>query len=334
MAPSSRITRSGRRLALVAALAAGLAPAVLASGAAHAQAWPAKPIRWIIPYGPGSSDIVTRMVAIPVSAALGQQLVVENRPGGNGNVGTEQVAKSPADGYTLLLGAAATHAVNPSLAKTPYDPVKDFVPIILLASVPNVLITNPSSGFGSVKDVIGAAKAKPGTVTYSSNGAGSSGHMSAALFEMLTGTKLTHVPYKGSSEAVVALARGDVNVMFANLPPAQPMIRDGRVKALAVTTSQRLGGLPELPTVAETGVPGYEVTTWFAVFAPAGTPDAIVQRLNKEFATALAMPDIREKLLQQGFVLGGGSPADLGNLVKNDLVKWAKVVKETGAKIE
>ncbi len=306
-----------------------------ACAAAQAQAWPAKPIRWVVPYGPGSTDILARVIAPKVGLALGQQIVVENRPGAGGSVGSEQVARGPADGYTLLLGTAASHAVNPALySKVGYDAVRDFAPVINLASIPNVVIVNPQMPWKTIPDLVAAAKASPGTITYSSNGSGTSQHMSAALFEMLTGAKLVHVPYKGSSEGVVAVTRGDVNVMFANMPPSLPLIRDGRVRPIAVTTAQRLAAFPDLPTVAETGVPGYEVSTWFALFAVAATPEAIVQRLNREFAAALADPDIREKLGAQGYTINGGSPQDLGNLVRTELVKWAKVVKESGAKVD
>src|SRR6476620_3096012 len=241
----------------------------LACSLALAQ-YPTKPIRWVVPYGPGSTDILARVVAPKVSAALGQQIVVENRPGAGGSVGSEQVAKGPADGYTILMGTAASHAVNPALySKVGYDAAKDFAPVINLASIPNVVIVNPQLPYRTIPDLIAAAKAAPGTLTYSSNGSGTSQHMSAALFEMLTGVKIVHVPYKGSSEGVVAVTRGDVNVMFANLPPSLPLIKDGRVRPIAVTTAQRLPAFPDLPTVAETGVPGYEVSTWLALFAPA-----------------------------------------------------------------
>jgi tripartite-type tricarboxylate transporter receptor subunit TctC len=315
----------------IAAFFAGLA---LCAGV-HAQAWPTKPIRWVVPYGPGSTDILARLIAPKVGTALGQQIVVENRPGAAGSVGSEQVAKGAADGYTILMGTAASHAVNPALySKVGYDAAKDFAPVINLASIPNVVIVNPALAYKSIPDLIAAAKAKPGTITYSSNGSGTSQHMSAALFEMLTGVKMVHVPYKGSSEGVIAVTRGDVNVMFANLPPSMPLIKDGRVRPIAVTTAQRLPAFPDLPTVAEAGVPGYEVSTWFALFAPAATPQDIVQRLNREFAAALADPDIHGKLVAQGYTINGGSTQDLGNLVRAELVKWARVVKESGAKVE
>ena len=302
---------------------------------AQAQAYPTKPIRWVVPYGPGSTDILARVVAPKVAAALGQQIVVENRPGAGGSTGSEQVARGAADGYTLLLGTAASHAVNPALyPKIGYDAVKDFAPVINLASIPNVVIVNPQVPYKTIPELIAAARAQPNIITYSSNGSGTSQHMSAALFEMLTGVKMVHVPYKGSSEGVVAVTRGDVNMMFANMPPALSLIRDGRVKAIAVTTAQRLAAFPELPTVAETGVPGYEVSTWFAVFAAAGTPEPVVQRLNREFAAALADADVGDKLRAQGYAINGGSPQDLGALVRTELVKWAKVVKDSGARVD
>ncbi len=302
---------------------------------ANAQTYPTKPIRWVVPYGPGSTDILARVIAPKVSSALGQQIVVENRPGAGGSVGSEQVARGAADGYTILMGTAASHAVNPALySKVGYDAAKDFAPVINLASSPNVVIVNPQLPYRTIPELIAAAKAQPGTITYSSNGAGTSQHMSAALFEMLTGVKMVHVPYKGSSEGVVAVTRGDVNVMFANMPPSLPLIRDGRVRPIAVTTAQRLSAFPDLPTVAETGVPGYEVSTWFALFAPAATPEPVVQRLNREFAVALADADIRDKLMAQGYTINGGSSQELGALVRAELVKWARVVKESGAKVE
>ena len=315
--------------AVVAALCAAV-PAFAQTG------YPDKPIRMIVPFSPGgTSDTLARILGQKLNESWGQQVVVDSRPGASGIIGTEIAKRAAADGYTLLLGAAASHAVNPALyPKIGYDAVKDFAPIINLASIPNVVIVNPQVPYKTMPELVAAAKAQPGIITYSSNGAGTSQHMSATLFEMLTGVKMVHVPYKGSSEGVIAVTRGDVNVMFANLPPTLALIKDGRVKAIAVTTAKRLAAFPDLPTVAEVGVPGYEVSTWFALFGPAGTPEPVVQRLNREFAAALADHDTREKLLAQGFTLNGGSPQDLGALVRSELVKWARVVKESGAKVE
>ncbi len=335
-APLTAQRRSGLSR-LRARLSAVLACSVLAAGSAPCLAqtgtWPARPIHWVVPYGPGSTDILARIIAQRVSSALGQQILIENRPGAGGGVGSELVAKASPDGYTLLLGAAATHAVNPALfARLGYDAQKDFAPVINLASIPNVLIVNPALAASSVADLIALARTQPGALMYSSNGPGTSPHMSAALFEMITGVRLTHVPYKGSAEAVVAVARGDVQLMFANLAPALPMVKDARVRPLAVTVAQRLSAFPDWPTVAEAGAPGFEVSTWFALFAPAGTPEGIVMRLNREFGAALADPDTRDKLLAQGFILHGGTPQDLARLVSSELAKWARVVKASGAK--
>ncbi|MBI4294243.1 MAG: tripartite tricarboxylate transporter substrate binding protein [Betaproteobacteria bacterium] len=306
-----------------------------ASTLAQAQSWPTKPIHFIVPFGPGSTDILARMLAPKASAALGQPIVVENRPGATGNVGSLQVARSAGDGYTLLFGASASVAVNPALySNLGYDPLKDLAPVILVASIPNVVIVNPKLTIKSIAELIAAAKAKPGGLNYSSNGSGSSQHMAAALFESSTGVKMVHVPYKGSTEGIVAVVRGDADVMFANLPPAMPLIADNRVRPLAVTSPKRVSLFPKLPTVAESGVPGFDVSAWFAIFVPAATPQNIVQRLNKEFGAAIADPDIRGKLTQQGYIVHGGTSQELGALMRSETVKWAKVVKESGAKAD
>lgn len=311
-------------------------PCLLCFGAgAYAQTWPNRPITLVVPFGPGSTDILARTLTPRVSAALGQPMVVDNRPGATGNIGSRYVARSAADGYTILLGTSAAQAVNPSLyASLGYDPLADLAPIILVASVPNVLIVNPKLPIHSVADLVAAAKARPDALNYSSNGAGSSQHIAAALFESITGVRMMHVPYKGSTEGIVAVARGDVDIMFANLPPALPLITDGRVRPLAVTTPQRIPALPQLPTVAESGAPGFEATLWFAIYAPAGTPPEIVQRLNREFAAALADSAIHDKLLAQGYVVHGGTPQNLAAYLRSESVKWARVVKESGAKVE
>jgi tripartite-type tricarboxylate transporter receptor subunit TctC len=306
-----------------------------ASALAQAQAWPSRPIHFIVPFGPGSTDILARMLAPKIGAALGQPLVVENRPGATGNIGSLLVAKSPPDGYTLLFGTSAAQAVSPSLYKNMgYDPLKELTPVVLVASIPNVVIVNPKLPIKSIADLVAAAKAQPNKFNYSSNGAGSSQHMAAALFETIAGVRMVHVPYKGSMEGVVAVVRGDVDVMFANLPPALPLIRDGRVRPIGVTTAGRLPSLPEVPTVAESGAPGFEVSVWFAIFVSAGTPQEIVQRLNKEFSRALDDSEIRDKLLAQGYIIHGGTPQELDTLLRTETLKWEKVVKETGAKVE
>ena len=324
-----------RRLSLlVFALAAVFCAAAVPALAQEAQ-WPVKPIRWIVPYGPGSTDILARLLAPKAGALLGTQLVVENRPGAGGSLGSEIVAHAAPDGYTLLLGSAASHAVNPALyPSVGYDPVRDFAPVINLASIPNVVIVNPAFQVNSIDALVAAARGSPGLITYSSNGAGTSQHMSAVLFESMTSVRMVHVPYKGSAEGVTAVVRGDVNLMFANLPPATPLIRDGRVRAIAVTTPRRLQAYPALPTVSESGVPGYEVSTWFALFVPAGTPAPIVARLNEAFASALAESDLAANLARQGYTVNGGSPHDLAALVSHEIEKWGPVVRASGARAD
>ncbi len=303
--------------------------------AQSAPAWPTRPIHWILPYGPGASDILGRILAQRVSTTIGQQVLVENRPSAGGSVATEMVARAAPDGYTLLMGAAVTHAVNPALLpRLGYDPQRDFTPVIMLASIPNILVVHPSVQARTVQDLIALAKAQPGAIMYSSNGPGTSPHMATALFALLTNTELTHVPYKGGAEAVIAVARGDVQMMFASLAPAQPLIRDNRVRMLGVAMAQRLPSFPDWPTLAEAGVADFQVPTWFGLFAPAGTPEAVVQRLNREYGAALAEPAVRDRLLEQGFIIDGGSPQDLTRLVASERERWTRVVKASGMKVE
>lgn len=298
------------------------------------SAYPTKPIRWIVPFAPGSTDLLARIVGQKASESLGQQLVIESRPGAGGSIGTSAVARSPADGYTILAGTIATHGINSSLYKSlPYDAIKDFAPVCLLGFAPNVLIVNPAVPARNVKEFIEFARKNPG-VTYSSPGAGTSTHMAGEQFQLMTGLKMTHVPYKGTSDAVLAVLRGDVQSMFSNLPPALPMIKDGRVRALAVTTPARVAWLPNLPTVAEEGLPGYDVSVWFGVFVPAGTPQKIVDRLAHEFIAATSDPGVREKIHNQGFVVRALGPAEFGAFVRDEISKWEKVVKASGAKVE
>jgi tripartite-type tricarboxylate transporter receptor subunit TctC len=318
------------RMAASAALLASVSHAMAQTEAAY----PTKPIRWIVPFAPGSTDLLARIVGQKVSESLGQQLVIESRPGAGGSIGTGVVAKSPADGYTLLMGTIATHGINSSLYKSlPYDAVKDFAPVCLLGFAPNVLIVNPSLPVRSVKEFIDYARKNPG-VTFSSPGPGTSTHMAGEQFQLMAGVKMTHIPYKGTSEAVLSVVRGDVQSMFSNLPPAMSMMKDGRVRAIAVTSPARVAWLPELPTIAEEGLPGYDVSVWFGVFAPAGTPEKIVERLANDFISATLDPGVKEKLFAQGFVLHTMKPAEFGTFVRDEIDRWAKVVKAAGAKAE
>lgn len=316
-----------------------VAPALLLALAANAlaqsdSAYPVKPIRWIVPFAPGSTDLLARIVGQKASESLGQPLVIESRPGAGGSIGTAVVAKSPADGYTILMGTIATHGINSSLYKSlPYDAIKDFAPVCLLGFAPNVLIVNPSLPVRSVREFIDYVRKNPG-VTFSSPGSGTSTHMAGEQFQLMANVKMTHVPYKGTSEAVLSVVRGDVQSMFSNLPPAMSMMKDGRVRAVAVTSPARVPWLPELPTVAEEGLPGYDVSVWFGVFAPAGTPQKIVDRLANDFIAATSDPGVKEKLFAQGFILHTLKPAEFGAFVRSEIDRWEKVVRASGAKAQ
>ena len=323
-------------LRAMAALAAIAAIAIAGSSAAQTPAYPTKPIRLVVPFPPGgATDIIARAVAQKLGEAWGQSIVVDNRPGAGGNIGTELVAKAPPDGYTLEMGTVGTHAINASLyAKIPFDHVKDFAPIILVAGVPNVLEVTPSLPVNSVQELIAYAKANPGKLNFASSGNGTSIHLSGELFKVMTGVQMTHVPYKGSAPAIQDLLSGQVQLMFDNLPPSLPQIKAGRLHALAVTSATRAPALPDVPTVAESGLPGFEASSWFGLLAPAGTPPAIIAKINAEVATWLASPEGKEKLASIGANAAGGSPEDFARHIQAETAKWAKVVKESGAKVD
>ncbi len=321
---------------VLSAVAAVAAVTVAASALAQAPAYPSKPIRLVVPFPPGgATDILARDVAQRLTEAWGQSVVVDNRPGAGGNIGTELVAKAAPDGYTLEMGTVGTHAINASLyAKMPYDPVKDFAPVILVAGVPNVLVVNPSLPVNSVAELIAYAKANPGKLNFASSGNGTSIHLSGELFKVMAGVQMVHVPYKGSAPAVQDLIAGQVQLMFDNLPPSLPQIRAGKLRALAVTSATRAPALPDVPTIAEAGLPGFEASSWFGILAPAGTPPAIVAKLNTEIGKWLATPEAQEKLRSQGASPAGGSPEDFAKHIAAETTKWAKVVKDSGAKID
>ena len=316
-------------------LAVGAVLAALAFGAA-AQTYPSKPIRIVVPFpAGGTTDVLARAVAQKLTESLGQAAVVDNRPGAGGNIGAELVAKAPPDGYTLLMGTVGTHAINPSLyPKMPYDHVKDFVPVILVAGVPNVLVINPSLPVNSVQELIAYAKANPGKLNFASSGNGTSIHLSGELFKTMAGVQMAHVPYKGSAPALQDLVGGQVQLMFDNLPSSLALIKAGKLKALAVTSLTRAAALPDVPTVAESGLPGFEASSWFGLLAPAATPQPVVVTLNTDVAKWLATPEAREKLLAQGANAAGGTPADFARHIAAETAKWQKVVKESGAKID
>jgi tripartite-type tricarboxylate transporter receptor subunit TctC len=307
------------------------------SGLALAQSYPTKTVRTVVPYPAGGYyDMIGRQIAQKLGRALGQPVIVENRAGANGIIGTEFTAKSAADGYTIMVGGIGPHGINASLyKKLPYDPVRDFAPIVHIANQPNILIVNSASSFRSVQDIVAAARAKPGHVTYASNGAGSSQHLSATLFALTMGIQLTHVPYKGGGPATIAMLGGEADHLFGGPSEMFPHIKAGKFRALAVTGTRRLPAFPEVPTMVEAGVPNYEVSTWFGYFAPAGTPAEIVDRLNAEINRALHEPDTRAALEAQGSVeLVGGSKDAFGDFVKSEIAKWARIVKESGATAE
>lgn len=300
-----------------------------------AQAWPSRPVRYIVPFPPaGTADILSRWIAEKLPAALGQSVIVENRAGAAGNVGTEQVAKAPPDGYTILMGTVAQSISETLYAKLPFSFARDLAPVALVARVPNVMVVHPSVPVKTVKEFIAFAKARPGQINFASSGSGTSIHMSGELFKMLTGVNINHVPYKGSGPALIDLVGGHVSVMWDNLPSSMPHIKSKRLRAIAVTTAARYPELSELPTIAESGVAGYEASSWFGVVAPAATPREIVTRLNAEINKALNLPDMRERFAQQGAIPGPGTPEDFGNWIRSEIAKWAKVVKVSGAKVD
>jgi tripartite-type tricarboxylate transporter receptor subunit TctC len=315
-----------------------LATSVLAATAPGALAadYPNKPIRLIVPFAAGgTTDFLARAVAQKLGQNMGASIVVDNRPGAGGNIGSDIVAKSEPDGYTLLLGTVGTHAINASLyKKMPYDTVKDFAPISLIASVPNILVANPKVPANNVKELLALAKSKPGELSFASSGNGSSIHLSGELFKSMAGVDMMHVPYKGSGPAVTDLVGGQVNMMFDNMPSSLPHVKAGRLKALAVTSAKRSPAMPNLPTIAESGVPGYEATAWFGLLAPAGTPPAVVKKLNTELVKVLKSPDVIERLSSQGAEPVSDTPEQFAAYIKSEMAKWAKVVKSSGAQID
>jgi len=310
-----------------------LALLVMAAGA-NAQ-YPAKPIRMIVTYPPGGgADTMARIIAPKLSERLGQQVVVENKAGASGQIGADLVAKSPADGYTILLDATA-YSVNPSLyPKLPYDPIKDFAPVTVLVRVPNILVVTPGFAPKSVQELVALAKSKPGQLSYASSGNGSAQHLAAELFKVGAGVDIVHIPYKGGAPAIADVMGGQVPMFFGNMSSALPHVKSGRVRALAVTGGKRSANVPDLPTIAESGVPGYEVYEWNGVFAPAGTPAAIVNRLQAEIARIMHLPEVSEKLAALGAEAVANTPQEAAAFVKAEIAKWTMVVKQANIKAE
>jgi tripartite-type tricarboxylate transporter receptor subunit TctC len=332
------MTTIHRRRLLLASAGSLLLPA-----AAHAQsAWPTKPVRIVVPFAPaGTTDILARALTPELTKAFGQSFIIENKPGAGGNLGADAIAKSAPDGYNVLMGTVGTHAINAALyPKMPFDPVKDFVPVVLVAGVPNVLVMNPakaeSAGIRNVADLVRFAKANPGKLNMASSGNGTSIHLSGELFKSVTGTYMVHFPYRGSGPALLDLIGGTMDLMFDNLPSALPHIKSGKLKALAVTSIQRSAALPELPTIAESGgaMKGFDASSWFGLFAPAGTPMDIVTRINQETAKSFQSPAFKERLLSQGAIPGGQPPAEFAKFIEAETQKWSQVVKVSGAKVD
>ncbi len=304
--------------------------------AALAQTWPAKSVRIVVPFPPGGgTDIGTRIVAQKLQEAFGQSFVVENKPGAAGIVGTEFTAKSPPDGYTFMMGNIGTHAINVSLyKKLSYDPVKDFAPVSMVADLPLLLLVHPSVPANSVKELIALAKSQPGKLNFSTSGAGGSMHVAAELFKSMAGVDMVHIPYKGGAPAVADLIAGQVPLSFATVLETIQFVKAGKVRALAVTNNRRSVALPDLPTIAEAGLPGYQSISWLALFAPAGTPKDVVNRVSSETVRILKIADVKERLLGQGAEPIGSTPEELATTLAADMAKYAKVIRESGSKPE
>ena len=303
---------------------------------AAAQAWPSKPIKYIVPFAPGgTTDILARTIGDKLSVVLGQPVIIENKPGAGGSVGAEVTARAAPDGYTIMGGTISTHAINASLySNLPYDPVRDFVPITLIARVPNMPVINPAIPANDVKELIALMKARPGTFTFASSGNGTSQHLSGELFKSMAGVEMQHIPYKGSPPALQDVMGGQVSMTFDNITTAWPLTKGGKLRALAVTTAKRSPIAPDVPTLAEAGLVGYEIGSWQGVFAPAGTPPAIVRRLNAEIVKIINAPDVQEKLLGLGAEPVANTSEEFATMVKAEVVKWGDVVRKSGAKVD
>ena len=308
---------------------------LLAGASAAAQTYPTKPVKVIVPYAAGGNMEHWRPTLSKVGQLLGQNFFVDYRPGAGGNIGSDIVAKSPGDGYTLLIGTIGTHAINVSAyAKMPYDAIKDFTPIVSLATMSNVAIVNPATPVNSIREFIDHARANPGKLNFGSPGNGSSAHLTGEMFSQVNGLTLQHVPYKGSAPAMMDLMAGRIDIMFDNIPLPLPHIKAGKLRALAVTAAQRSAVLPDMPTLAEAGVKGFDVSSWYGIYAPAGLPRELVQRLNAAFNEALRTPEIRDQLSAQGWAVTGGTPEQFGAFARAEQARWATVVKTANVRVE
>ncbi len=329
------LTRRQAMMAMAAIGAVSAATIVAVPTAMAADAWPAKPIQLLIPYPPGgSADLLARPLGAKLQEKLGQPIVLDYRPGAGGTIASQALARSKPDGYTLIMVLAA-HAINPSLyPKLPYDTRRDFAPVSLVANLPLILAGSASLKARTVPELIAAAKAAPGKITFGSAGNGNTGHLAGELFDAMAGVKMTHVPYKGSAQVVNAMLAGDIQLTFDSISTSMPQIRAGRMTALAVTSSKRAALAPDVPTLAEAGVPGFDINGWYAILAPAGTPRAIVDKLSTEIASVLTLPDLRAQIAANGYEPVGSTPEALGVHIDTELVRWHKVVQEAGVKLE
>jgi tripartite-type tricarboxylate transporter receptor subunit TctC len=330
----SRISHLPKRRALtLAVLAAGALACAPLAAQAQAQAFPTKALTMVVPFSPGgTTDILARVVGQFMSKDLGQPVIVDNRPGAGGNIGAQMVARAAPDGYTLLMGTVGTHAINQSLyKKLAFDPIKDFAPVSRVALVPNLLVANPSQPYKTVKELIAYAKANPGKVSFASSGSGTSIHLSGEMFQQMAKVDMQHIPYKGSAPALTDLLGGQTAIMFDNMPSVIGHVRAGKLRPIAVTTPQRSPALPDVPTIAESGVPGYSATSWFGILVPAGTPGPVVARLNASILKALADPEVKKKLAEQGAEPHGEKPEQFAEFIRSETAKWGQTVKVSGA---
>ena len=333
MNDSKTFSRRGFTLAIAASVAAGSLSALPAAAQAN---YPTKPVTIVVPFSAGgTTDILARIIAEALKNELGQPVVIDNRAGAGGNIGGALAAKATPDGHTLFMGTVGTHAINAALyKKMPFDHLKDFAPLTRVAMVPNLLVAHPSRPYKTVQELIAHAKANPGKVTFGSSGNGSSIHLSGELFNNMAKVDMIHVPYKGSAPAVTDLIGGQIDIMFDNMPSAIQHVRSGRLKPIAVTTAKRSPELPNVPTIAEAGVPGYEATSWFGMFAPAKTPAPVVAKLNAALVKVLADPDVKKKLAEQGAEPYSEKPEQFAEFIRKETVKWGEVVKAAGATVD
>jgi tripartite-type tricarboxylate transporter receptor subunit TctC len=328
-----RITMLGPMPVLAALVLAAFTPD---AALAQASAYPAKPIRFVVPFPPGGgTDILSRALAQKLSESFGQQVIIDNRPGAGGNIGADIAAKAAPDGYTLVMGQTSNLAINPTLfAKMPYDAVKDFAPITLVTEAPLVVVVPQASSIRSIRDLIAQAREKPGTINFASPGNGTVGHLVGEMFKRQAGIDMVHVPYKGAAAALTDLLGGQVSVYFASGPVAAGQLKGGRIRAIGVTSLKRSPTMPEVPTVAESGLPGFDAASWYGVLAPAGTPKEIVARLHAEMVRAMQSPDLKERMTAEGGEPIGSTPAEFAAFIRSETVKWARVIKEAGAKVD